>query len=343
MSLHSHTRTSRRWLVGVLAILALFLISGSALAQSDSNPQWDLFLGYQYLHPGATVPTGFGDPNNPTPYKVSDMSKGLGAALTYNLDPHWGAEFDIGSNWGGGSSEATLSAGPRFMWRSEPANYFVHALFSDNLLSAPGLTSGSNGIGAILGGGMDIPLTKSFVFRLFEADYVFGRHNYAAFAAPEFPSLRRPSIQGIRLRTGVLFNFGGAAPLVPAAACSVQPTEVMVGEPLTATVSASNFNPKHPVTYSWSGNGGQVTGKDTTASIDTANAAPGSYAVTVHVTDPKAKNNNTASCSANYTIKPLPPKNPPTVSLSASPTDLVTGGSVNLSASCSSPDRRAHV
>ena len=92
------------------------------------------------------------------------------------------------------------------------------------------------------------------------------------------------------------------------------------------------------MTYSWSGNGGQVTGKDTTASIDTTNAAPGSYTVTAHVTDPKAKKNNEASCSANYTVKPLPPKNPPTMSLSASPASLVAGGSVSLTASCTSPD-----
>ena len=127
-------------------------------------------------------------------------------------------------------------------------------------------------------------------------------------------------------------------PLVPAAACSVQPAEVLVGEPITATVTASNFNPKHTVAYSWSGNGGQVTGKDTAASIDTNGAAPGSYTITAHVTDPKANKNNEASCSANYTVKPLPPKNPPTMSLSASPTNLVTGGSVNLSATCTSPD-----
>jgi outer membrane protein OmpA-like peptidoglycan-associated protein len=112
----------------------------------------------------------------------------------------------------------------------------------------------------------------------------------------------------------------------------------MIGEPITATVTPSNFNPKHSVTYAWSGNGGQLTGKETTASIDTTNAAPGSYAVTAHVTDPKLKKNNEASCTANYTVKPLPPKNPPTMSLSATPTDLVTGGSVNLSASCTSPD-----
>jgi hypothetical protein len=112
----------------------------------------------------------------------------------------------------------------------------------------------------------------------------------------------------------------------------------MVGEPITATVTPSNFNPKHTVTYAWSGNGGQVTGKDTTATIDTTNAAPGSYTVSVHVTDPRAKNNNVASCSANYTVKPLPPKNPPTMSLSANPTSVTPGGTVTLTANCTSPD-----
>jgi outer membrane protein OmpA-like peptidoglycan-associated protein len=56
------------------------------------------------------------------------------------------------------------------------------------------------------------------------------------------------------------------------------------------------------------------------------------------VTDAKEKNNNVASCSANFTVKPLPPKNPPSISISASPTSLQAGGTVNLSANCTSPD-----
>jgi hypothetical protein len=86
------------------------------------------------------------------------------------------------------------------------------------------------------------------------------------------------------------------------------------------------------------GNGGQVTGKDTTAQIDTTNAAPGSYTVTAHVTDAKMKTNNEASCSANYTIKPLPPKNPPTMSCSASPSSVQAGASVTVTCTCTSPD-----
>jgi len=316
----------------------MIALSVSAFAQTASNPKWDLFVGYQWLHPGATVPAPFGDPSNPVAFKVNDMSKGFGSAFTYNFDPHWGAEVDFGHNWGDSNYETTVSGGPRFIWRTENANFFLHALVSYNRLAVSGLGDPGNGIGAILGGGMDLPISKSFAFRLFEADYVFARHNYADFAAPQFPDLRRTSLEGARLRTGIVFNWGGAEPLTPAAACSVQPTEVMVGEPVSATVTPSNFNPKHTVTYSWTGNGGQVTGKDTTATIDTNNTAPGTYAVTAHVTDPRIKKANEASCTANYTVKPIPPKNPPTISLSASPAELVPGGTVTLSANCTSPD-----
>jgi|CZKR01.1.fsa_nt_gi outer membrane protein OmpA-like peptidoglycan-associated protein len=336
MILNTPARGCRLFVACLSALIVVVLISASASAQSDSNPKWDVFLGYQYLHPGITVPSG--DPNNPIALKVRDMPLGAGSAVTYNFDPHWGAEFDFGHNWSSNDSVTTLSAGPRFIWRTDSANFFAHGLLSYNHMGLSGLSNGANGIGAILGGGMDLPISKAFSIRVFEADYVWSHHNYADYAALEFPSLRRPDEQGVRLRTGVVFSWGGAHAVAPAAACSVQPAEVMVGEPITATVTPSNFNPKHSVTYSWSGNGGQVSGKDTTASIDTTSAAPGSYVVTAHVTDPRSKKNNEASCSANYTVKPLPPKNPPTMSLSASPTSLVAGGSVNLSASCTSPD-----
>jgi hypothetical protein len=328
--------------VGLLIALVAILMSSPALAQSDANPKWDLFMGYQWLHPGGDVPTPGVDPNNATPFEVPDMPKGGGAAVTYNFDRHWGGEFDFGTNAGGTSNmpdahETTFSVGPRFIWRTDNANFFLHSMLSLNRLSVNGL-NGSNGIGLILGGGMDLPIRKWLAFRLFEADYVWARHNYADYAAAEFADLRRPSFEGVRLRTGIVLNWGGAPPVTPTASCSVQPTEVMVGEPITATVTASNFNPKHTVTYAWTGNGGQVTGKDTTAQIDTNGLAPGSYTVTAHVTDTKEKKNNEASCTANFTVKPLPPKNPPTISISANPASLQGGGTVALSANCTSPD-----
>lgn len=49
------------------------------------------------------------------------------------------------------------------------------------------------------------------------------------------------------------------------------------------------------------------------------------------------KNGGETSCSAKFTVKE-PPKNPPTMSLSANPTSVQTGGTASLSASCTSPD-----
>ena len=85
----------------------------------------------------------------------------------------------------------------------------------------------------------------------------------------------------------MVFNFGGEPEVAPTANCSVDHAEVMQGEPVTATVSTTNFNPKHPLTYAWSGNGGTVTGKDTSAAIDTKGVAGGNYNVTAKVTDPE--------------------------------------------------------
>ena len=339
MILNSRTRGCSP-VVCLSALIVAVLLSASAFAQSDANPRWDAFIGYQYQQAdGDNLPAAGSNPNSPSVFVFPDMSKGIGGALTFNFDRHWGLETDFGYNWAqGGASVFTASAGPRFIVRSDSFAFFIHALPGYNRITYDSGVVTHDGIGAVLGGGMDIPFSKKVSWRLFQVDYVWGRHNFANLAGPEFPSLRRPTFEGARLRTGIVFNFGGAEAVPPTAACSVQPTEVLVGEPITATVTPSNFNPKHTVTYSWNASGGQATGTGTTATIDTTNVAPGSYTVTAHVTDPRAKSNNVASCSANYTVKPLPPKNPPTMSLTASPTSVPPGGTVTVTASCTSPD-----
>src|SRR5256885_6937103 len=104
MSFRTNT-SNGRVLIGLMVILAVSMISSPAFAQSDPNPKWDLFVGYQWLHPGGTIPGPFGVSSNPTPYKIPDMAKGLGGSLAYNFDPHWGLEFDLGHNWGNSNYE----------------------------------------------------------------------------------------------------------------------------------------------------------------------------------------------------------------------------------------------
>jgi outer membrane protein OmpA-like peptidoglycan-associated protein len=121
------------------------------------------------------------------------------------------------------------------------------------------------------------------------------------------------------------------------ASCTINPSEVMVGEPATATAAGSNFNPRHTLNYTWSSTGGQITGKDNTASINTNGVAGGRYTVTAHISDARMKKGSDTSCMASFTVKE-PPKNPPAVSCSADPSTVRAGTSSTISCTCTSPD-----
>ena len=320
--------------LGLLSAFVLILWSSAAWGQQPV-PKYDIFAGYQWLNPGGNVPGGPDGMGGVLPFKVPSMAKGGGLAFGYNFHPNFALEGDIGVNLKDQFDISTYSLGPRFTWRGDGINFFAHTLLGDNHITSP--VGARNGIGAILGGGIDIPIVKRISLRLIEADYQWARQNYASTVPANQPDLRHSSFEGARLRTGVVFNFGGEPEVPPSATCSVDHAEVMQGEPVAATVQTSNFNPKHPLTYNWTANGGNVSGKDTTATIDTKGVAGGNYTVTAHVTDPKNKKNGEATCTANYTVKE-PPKNPPTMSCTASPTSLQTGGTSTITCTCTSPD-----
>jgi hypothetical protein len=336
MSLCCASRNRRMIWLGFFLTLSLVLCSTAALAQQENPPKADVFAGYQWLNPGGNIPDGTNASGNVLPFKLPSMPAGFGLAFGYNFHPNFALEGDFGANYKDGNDVSTYSIGPRYTWRGEGINLFAHTLLGANHLNTASFGA-RTGIGAILGGGIDVSLTRHVSLRLIEADYQWAKENFAKQVPPSQPDLRRPTYSGARLRTGIVLNFGGAPAVPPAATCTVDHAEVMQGEPITATAAASNFNPKHTLTYAWSGNGGTVTGKDNTASIDTKGVAGGNYTVTAHVTDPKVKKNGDATCTANYTVKE-PPKNPPTMSCSANPTTAQTGTPVTITCSCTSPD-----
>ncbi len=138
---------------------------------------------------------------------------------------------------------------------------------------------------------------------------------------------------------GLIFNFGGKPPVPPSASCSASPTEVYPDDPVTATISTQNFNPKHTLTYKWNSTGGHVSGTSTTGNVDTTGMEPGSYTVTATATDEKEKKNNIASCSAGFTVKARP-NYPPTASCSASPATIAIGEPSTITITASSPESR---
>lgn len=328
-------------------MLALVLIVSPALlnaqtapatkapvASSDDFPKAELFLGYQWLNPGGNIPDHTPPPAGPLAFKLPSISQGFGTNLSYNFTKWWALEGNYGGDWNRNASISAAGIGPKLTYRGDGVNFFAHTLVGFQRLSSHGIDS-TNGIAAILGGGMDLKIWKPISLRLFEADYQMARMNFSNNVPANDSALRRQTYNGVRLTTGLVFNFGGAPEVPVAAACSIDHNEVMVGEPLHATVTASNFNPKHTLTYNWTSTGGKIEGKDTGASIDTNGAAAGSYAATATVTDPKAKKNNSATCTSNFTVKP---QNPPQISCSSSPSSVDVGASATITCTCTSPD-----
>src|SRR5882762_241128 len=332
----SRCHEAYRRCASVALVLALVLIALPSFAQSDAVPKVELFVGYQWLNPGGNIPDRSTPPNA---FKLPSIAQGFGTNLSYNFTKNLALEGNYGGDWNSHASISAFAVGPKYTWRGDGVNFFAHTLLGFERLSSRGINA-TNGVAAVLGGGMDVKIWKPLSLRLFEADYQLMRVNFSHHVPPNDSALRRQTYNGVRLTTGLVFNFGGAPELPVAAACSVDHPEVMVGEPVHATVAASNFNPKHTLTYTWASNGGKVDGKDTGATIDTNGVGGGSYTVTATVTDPKAKKNNTASCTANFTVKE-PPKNPPQISCSASPSTVQPGSPATITCTCTSPDNVA--
>ena len=134
---------------------------------------------------------------------------------------------------------------------------------------------------------------------------------------------------------GAAFSFPNAPPIPPSASCSAQPTEVWSGDPVKVMATGANFNPKHTVTYGWTGNGGKLSDANAqTATVDTTGMTPGSYSAVATITDPKEKKNNSATCTANFSIKQ---PQPPQVSCSANPTTIAIGQPATISMTASDP------
>ncbi len=299
-----------------IAALALACCTVGLLipAAAQEAPKADWFLGYQFIHPDATG--------------VSPRLKtGMGTTFTYNFAPHVGLSADLGYGWVTNSfinyQDTTLMAGPKFTFRGERAMPFLEAMAGIGHVTESKTSYASTKGAALFGGGLDVKLTDHFGFRVFRVDEVIQQMNDGTNL-------------GYRFQTGILMMSSAGPKLIPAAACSVAPTEVLAGEPITATANASQFNPKHTLTYAWTTTGGKTSAATATTQVDTNGLAPGSYKVSAHVTDGKKA---FADCSSNFTVKE-PPKHPPTISCSAVPSTVMSGQTAAINCVGASEDKR---
>jgi hypothetical protein len=224
----------------------------------------------------------------------------------------------------------TMAFGPQYKVHIARATPFAETLLGVQHFN------GTNNFQFVLGGGVDTALTNWLSFRVVQADYVHSGYKE--------PSGFNEKWNGARLQSGLVFNLFNApqAPEVPAtASLSVEPGEVFAGEPVKAAATGIGFAPKSILSYTWGGNGPKVS--TAAGDIDTAGLLPGSYPVTVSISDNgKGKHLHVASAQGSFTVKERPqPKHPPVIaSLTAEPANVKPGQPVSVNCNGSSPDNR---
>jgi opacity protein-like surface antigen len=315
------------------------------------TPRFELFMGYSYLRAMPELATG-----NRLVYL-----NGGSTSIAFNLNRYLGLVGDFGGfndtrllltgagenpSFNAEVQEGTVFSylgGPRLSFRDHGRlTPFVQALFggmhaSDIAVCKNGcvLLPSENTFAMTAGGGLDFRVSHHLAIRIVQAEYLMTRFENLSTGS-------KATQNDMRLSTGIVFRFGGrgAPPLPPlpplSYSCSVNPSAVYPGDAIAASGTALNLNPARTAVYTWSADGGTVSGTTSTATIDTTNLAVGAYTLKGHVSESDKPSEN-ADCTASYTVKAY---EPPTVGCSASPATVISGDSSTITASGVSPQNR---
>jgi hypothetical protein len=112
--------------------------------------------------------------------------------------------------------------------------------------------------------------------------------------------------------------------------CSASPTSIYPGDPVVVTGSALNLGKNSKPIYSWSTNGGTITSNGATATVATADLAPGEYTVIGHITDGRGPQRQ-AFCTTPFTVQAY---EPPVVSCAAAPSTVEAGTNTPVEINC---------
>jgi len=342
--LKSHRGRVLSVLLAMIAVLCTF--ATLAAAQDQPGPKWELFGGYSAFLPGSDVHGQLPGALLPLSSRLEGNPRGVGLSATYDFNRWLGLTLDTSTHWGSGESGlggrlddaafSNLSIGPKFTFRTKHFSPFLEVLVGDHRLM-PDAFHDIDKVGFMVGGGLDINVSRHIALRLLRADFVYSNYQYGSAAVTP-----RTEIRGARLQTGINFMWGGKTPLPPpppnrspTASCSVDKSMVYAGSGDFAVVQASASDPDNdPLTYSWTTNGGAVEGSGPEVRWNSSGLTAGTYTAKVRVSDGRG---GTADCSADVRVEPRPNR-PPTLSCSADRNSVLPGEPVQITATASDPD-----
>lgn len=345
---HRPFRSVGRFVLAACAVSLGVASLGAQTAPSTTAPvgpnpsRVDIFTGFSYFGAHGQV--------KPAGINYSSIDLGAIGSGAYYFNKYFGGEVNFVAHPDGTNDGLyTASAGPIFRAPMQDFTLFAHGLVGGAKLGGPNSEGPLTyhepytwGPALTAGGGMDYDLpffNNRFSLRLFEADYRYIHADFGPYTPPPTGGVMggRANLSGVDLSTGIVTHFGHVIPPPPVTySCAVSPAQGYPGDPLTVTGTALNLNPKKTATYSWTADGGTISGTSNVANIDTKNAAPGTYTAKGHVTEGN-KPGQMADCSAQYTVEAF---QPPTISCSANPSTINPGDSSTITAEGVSPQNR---
>lgn len=184
--------------VGML-LLGLCLTAAAA----DEMPKVEVYGGLSFLH---IDDNGLHAPKR--------NFAGWDSEFQFNINKFLGITADIGGNYGrvqstfGRSKSYAYVFGPTFSFRREHATIFAHTLFGQNVISKNVISGSSDpaptdsALAMAWGGGIDVPVNKTFAIRLGQLDWLYTRHDLTSIGGKGFQN-------NIRYSGGMTLSFGG--------------------------------------------------------------------------------------------------------------------------------------
>jgi hypothetical protein len=336
----------------VMPLVFLSLQAQSTTAPTNSgavyNSRFDFATLYSYFQAhGADTDVGI---------SYNNIRLGEYASGSYYFNRRLGLEAAFESHPDGNNDGLyDVEAGPIVRDNMKHISLFAHGLVGMGRLAGPNTRTCCNlgytyhnpwtwgGPSLTAGGGLDINLIRVVSLRLFQIDYTYNNVDFGPYVPNTYinrnPLGGRAHLPGLQASAGLVWHMGNITPPLPVSySCSVSPSVGFPGDPITVTGMAMNLNPnpKKTVSYTWSSDGGTISGTTNVANLDTSNAGPGTYTVKGHVSQ-GLKPGQMADCSASFTVRAF---DPPTISCSASPSSVNPGASSRITASAVSPQNR---
>jgi outer membrane protein OmpA-like peptidoglycan-associated protein len=287
------------------------------LAQNLDEPKVEVFGGYSWYRSGSTVNS----------VSVPNFSAGWASQFIFNRRQQpTGIVVEVDGHYNDFGDAHALAFGPRVQMHVRQYMPFVESLIGVQHTSAKNSSSQTSGE-YIIGGGFDMTVNPRFSVRPLQIDYVGTSFGSGAAA------------NGLRVQGGVVYYLGVPEEEgVVTASCSAEPAAVDSGAMVRIGVTAKGFVPKRRLRYSYVTTGGAIVPNAATASVDTTGLGPGKYTVSAKVVDNGKRNHQQrASCQTAFGVNA---KHPPVLTASANAATVRPGGSLTITASGSSEDKR---